>query len=595
MEETKQEDIHPYQKSNKFDKALFNWVYFYNEYIREATFTQKAHPKLPRYFKTKYHSIKLKMALSLEQKHIFLNALFKTHKKNFLTLFGLSFSESLAYTISLLFCAKFVKKFSSEQEKWGEVKDQLKISMLALFCIIFYVASRFFAAIYDFQGRIIALKCQNSISSILFQKLLKISLLNQKLVSELNLSTQIIHEPKTLDDLFKSSLKVVRAFFKLNCLGSLGYYLSGDRFGYLPIMSFLFSIPVYCIFKKWAQYESMEQSYTNERLTLVRSVFDNIFFVKSRALELFYFLKISKLRLREGILTIKKLSLEVSLCLIQHTFFFGGLITFIFILLEKKNFLKIENLAPFLIVIFKLRDSFNTIIINLPKIQEAKVILYRLGKFLQLKEIEKEKMNRSRINSSDVAIYLRDADFYWMEEGAVLETDADVRKKKKSVLQRSKTIFQMGKSPHEEPLLLDAIEMDDFNCRQSFQLSKLSFEVKKGEIVMIIGKTGTGKSSLLKGLLGEMGIDSILNLSLQGKFLYLDQDPWIIAGTIKKNITLDKEFEHELFQKTLELVGLQEEINKFELLEETFIVDAETELTDMQRRQISVARCFYQK
>lgn len=63
-------------------------------------------------------------------------------------------------------------------------------------------------------------------------------------------------------------------------------------------------------------------------------------------------------------------------------------------------------------------------------------------------------------------------------------------------------------------------------------LHGLSLHVPTGHMVAITGDMGSGKSSLLLGLLGELvQVDGYV--MLRGRVAYVPQQPWIITGTVR--------------------------------------------------------------
>lgn len=73
------------------------------------------------------------------------------------------------------------------------------------------------------------------------------------------------------------------------------------------------------------------------------------------------------------------------------------------------------------------------------------------------------------------------------------------------------------------------------------------FRAKKGSLTTIIGKMGSGKSSLLKAIMGEMpcDLDSVdedtpPKAIIRGKIGYCSQIPLMLNDTVKKNILLGR-------------------------------------------------------
>jgi ATP-binding cassette subfamily C (CFTR/MRP) protein 1 len=82
---------------------------------------------------------------------------------------------------------------------------------------------------------------------------------------------------------------------------------------------------------------------------------------------------------------------------------------------------------------------------------------------------------------------------------------------------------------------LVTITKGDFAWNSSAQaaptLHDINLSVKKGELVAVVGRVGSGKSSLLSAILGEMTkLDG--SVQLKGTVAYVPQSPWIVGGEL---------------------------------------------------------------
>jgi ATP-binding cassette subfamily C (CFTR/MRP) protein 4 len=66
-------------------------------------------------------------------------------------------------------------------------------------------------------------------------------------------------------------------------------------------------------------------------------------------------------------------------------------------------------------------------------------------------------------------------------------------------------------------------------------LKNLNFKIEKGKLYGIVGKVGSGKSGLLSAILEEIPYYSGL-LKMQGSKAYVEQEPYIVSGTVRHNI-----------------------------------------------------------
>ena len=127
-----------------------------------------------------------------------------------------------------------------------------------------------------------------------------------------------------------------------------------------------------------------------------------------------------------------------------------------------------------------------------------------------------------------------------------------------------------------------------------FMLRELNYEFKPGSLTMVIGKVGAGKSCLLLTILGEVHLSGG-KVKRSGKIGYLEQEPWIISGTVRENITLGTAFDEDHYQKTLQACGLRDDIERMEKGDQTKIGERGVTLSGGQKARVGLARCLYAK
>ncbi|XP_060989040.1 ATP-binding cassette sub-family C member 4-like [Dama dama] len=124
-------------------------------------------------------------------------------------------------------------------------------------------------------------------------------------------------------------------------------------------------------------------------------------------------------------------------------------------------------------------------------------------------------------------------------------------------------------------------------------LQGLSFTVRPGELLAVVGHVGAGKSSLLSALLGELP-PSQGTVSVHGRIAYVSQQPWVFPGTVRSNILFGKKYKEDRYEEIIRACALEEDLQLLEEGDLTEIGDQGTPLSEGQKARISLARAVYQ-
>ena len=129
-------------------------------------------------------------------------------------------------------------------------------------------------------------------------------------------------------------------------------------------------------------------------------------------------------------------------------------------------------------------------------------------------------------------------------------------------------------------------------------LNNVSFKIKPGEKLGIIGRTGSGKSTLISALLhlypiqsGAMLVNGKNELDVEkhrALFSVISQDQLFLTGSIRNNLDLFRTHSNQQIEKILKLVGLN-----FNLQDEVF--EKGQNLSQGEKQLLSLARGLLQK
>ncbi|KAI0758154.1 multidrug resistance-associated ABC transporter [Fomes fomentarius] len=219
-----------------------------------------------------------------------------------------------------------------------------------------------------------------------------------------------------------------------------------------------------------------------------------------------------------------------------------------------------------------LRDQLHMIFGFMPAIIQAKVSLDRISEFLNKTELldefsEKDAESAEAVvppqtAESDV-IGIRAASFTWSNENDGTLTPG----------------------PN----------------RRNFTL-RIEDEVvfKRGRFNLIVGPTGSGKTSLLMALLGELhyvpnGPESYVSLPRLGGVAYAAQESWVQNETIRDNILFGAPFDEERYNKVIYQCALKRDLGLFEAGDQTEVGEKGLTLSGGQKARITLARAVYSK
>ncbi|KAI1777523.1 ABC transporter type 1, transmembrane domain-containing protein [Hypoxylon cercidicola] len=123
-------------------------------------------------------------------------------------------------------------------------------------------------------------------------------------------------------------------------------------------------------------------------------------------------------------------------------------------------------------------------------------------------------------------------------------------------------------------------------------LRAIDFASRKGELTCVVGRVGSGKSSLLQSILGDLWkVEG--NVRVQGTIAYVAQQPWIMNATVKENIIFGHRYDSNFYEKTIKACALLADFTQLPDGDETFVGERGISLSGGQKARVALARAVY--
>ena len=440
----------------------------------------------------------------------------------------------------------------------GEISNTLKlrnkIYLYSAFFLLNKISLIFLQNHSNYRSQILAIKAGNMLSALIYDKLLNTSSIYN---GDLNEGQMINYLQVDIDHLgfvffFAPMTFVVPIQFVIN------FYMLFNFFGY----TFIFGLMIFLIlfFIAWiiqSLYISNQKTLLknkDKRMKITSSVLHKLKVLKLYVWEDEFFNRVEKEREQE-IKSMKKIQNITLLSRFVHSsipLFLSVSSIGIYTLIKGKMVL--ENLLASIEIFDTMSASLYRLPIFITTLLNCLISLNRLEKFLNAKNFKKTSKEDEELKKKNIDIKLNNCNF------GIFNTEL----KKYKIL-----------------------------------LSDLDLEIKKGELVAVLGETGSGKTCLTNAILNYLDFipksnnkKEVYNV-VNGSISYASQNPWILNGTVRDNIIFYNELDIERYKKVLEICQLISELSQLPGGEMTEISSNGQNISGGQKARISLARAIY--
>uniref|UniRef100_A0AAQ5Y5P3 ABC-type glutathione-S-conjugate transporter n=1 Tax=Amphiprion ocellaris TaxID=80972 RepID=A0AAQ5Y5P3_AMPOC len=284
----------------------------------------------------------------------------------------------------------------------------------------------------------------------------------------------------------------------------------------------------------------VQMKFTDSRIKLMNEILGGVKILKFYSWEEAFLPRVNVLR--DGELSALKTSqilYSVSLASFNSSSFLIALIVFgVYVLIDEQNVLDAQK-------IFVSVALINILKTPLSQLPFAVVSVRRLGNFLSQDELKPDNVERLPHSPDGDAVLVQDGFFSWSTSGP----------------------------PY---------------------LQRINMMVEAGSLVAVVGHVGSGKSSLLAAMLGEMERRRGF-VSIKGSVSYVPQQAWIQNASLKDNILFGGQRMESWYHRVLDACALLPDLDILPARDDTEIGEKGMNLSGGQRQRVSLARATYRR
>lgn len=329
---------------------------------------------------------------------------------------------------------------------------------------------------------------------------------------------------------------------------------------------------------------------TDQRVSLTQEILQAVRFVKYFGWESSFLERISQIRRREIraiqlLLTIRNAINAVSMSLP----IFASMLSFITYSLSKHE-LEAAPIFSSLALFNSLRMPLNLLPLVIGQVVDAWSSMGRIQDFLIAEEQNDDFVWDMQ---GKYAVSMEHADFTWER---TITQDPDKKISPKSNKKQIKEVRDAEKAATSGTITADSKRGEDSSSTltrvEPFKLHDLEFSVGRNELIAVIGGVGSGKSSLLAALAGDMRRTNG-SVTMGATRAFCPQYAWIQNTSVRENILFGKPYDRKWYEAVIDACALRPDIEMLPNGDMTEIGERGITVSGGQKQRLNIARAIY--
>ncbi|XP_068699718.1 ATP-binding cassette sub-family C member 4-like isoform X2 [Montipora foliosa] len=460
---------------------------------------------------------------------------------------------------------------------------------------------------YDYLTELWGLKMKVALIGLVYKKVLSLSRCSLEATLSGNTMNLVSNDAQKIEKSLNSVGVMLLAPIEIAIHLLILWYLNGWKA--LVGVSFLIGLVAFQVLmaRKAAKLRKRAATFTDQRLVIMNEIISGIRAVKMNAWEWNLRDIVRHLRRKEmALIRLKGFIVSMLLVLCFTTFPIATLVSVTTLILTGTH---LSSFAIFTLLLcytilgylFCYNLAFTMLVAS-----DGKVALDRIQTFLTEKVTKFEGIGENNTQNQN-------------DSGNLAVQNCKSKKKKKmfvqlvSYRQRNDYLIRTQTCIGDSPSKMDLVTPGLFDTSTVFKepyvsiskascswnqeifndtLTDITLTVRSGNLLGITGAVGSGKSSLLTAILGELPVPRG-SISYNGKVAYVPQIPWAFSGSIRENILFGLAFNEERFQQVVHICELTKDLANFANGDLTEIGQRGVTLSGGQKVRVGLARAVY--
>lgn len=392
------------------------------------------------------------------------------------------------------------------------------------------------------------MRVKSALINTIYSKALKLSNEGRATKSTGDIVNYMAVDTQRLSDLTQFLQQLWSAPFQIIlCLASLYQLLGWPFVAGIGVM--ILMIPINGLIARFLKtYQKVQMKNKDARTRLTTEILNNMKSIKLYAWGSAFMNKLNFIRNDQELVTLRKIGAVQALATFtwSTTPFLVSCSTFALFVLTQNRPLSTDIVFPGLTLFNLITFPLSVLPMVITSIIEATVAIGRLTDYLTAEELQSDavKHEPTVTENGEESIRVRDATFTWSRDE--------------------------GRN----------------------NLHNINFNAHKGELTCIVGRVGSGKSSMLSAILGDM---YKLNgeVVVRGTTAYVAQSPWVMNASVKENIIFGHRLDQRFYEETVNACALVDDFKTLPDGDQTEVGERGIALSGGQKARLTLARAVY--